>query len=84
MELQKIKKDVARRAYNAGYEVVLLPSKVGLNSLWVQGVRASKAFQDIEFNSLVNSFEYYNCCSELGHTARFYISTADYAEYLKI
>ena len=52
MDVKKIRKDTARRAYNAGYMVILMPSKCGFNSLWVQGVRAEKNFQDIDFDNL--------------------------------
>lgn len=82
MDVQKIRKDTARRAYNTGFMVILLPSKCGFNSMWVQGVRAEKSFQDIDFDNLVNSFEYYNCCAELGRTAAYYMDKSDYDNFI--
>lgn len=81
MDFQKIRKDVARRAYNAGYEISLLPSKCALGSMWFTGIRIHKDYAELTFDAAVNSFEYYNCCSELGYTARFYMEVSEYNKY---
>lgn len=82
MDVQKIRKDTARRAFKAGYEVSLLPSKCCIGSMWFSGVRIQKDFSDMDFDQCVNSFEYYNCCSELGYTARYYMDKSDYDDFI--
>ena len=77
----KINKTRARRLFNEGITIYLLPCNVGLSSIWVKPCpinnRELNEFMNIDisyFDSQVNNFEYYNCnCNELGKYSHFYI-----------
>lgn len=68
-------------------EVTLFPSNCGpSNTVWVKGYTVTlgrdgvwdaelKEFQD--FESIVNSFSYYNCNAELGKRVHYYIEEAE-------
>lgn len=64
----------ARKLYNNGHTLYIVPSKVypSYNNMWIQPYKANKN-NDGDFEKLVNSYEYYNCNSELGRVANFYI-----------
>lgn len=72
MELRKVYKQTAKKAYNEGKEVYLLPSKVPLGNSYIFPVRICKT-DGQEFEKLVNAFEYYNCNKEVGTYASYYI-----------
>ena len=74
MSYERVKKPLARRHYNQGREVLLLPSKVGLDSAWIKPYPISKKSQEGEdFAKVVKNFEYYNCNAECGTYTHFYI-----------
>ena len=79
MELLKIKKATARAAFNAGYDIVLLHSKLDTSAVFFHGERIAAGF--INFDEAVNNFESYNCYSEIGLTARFYMFASDLIEF---
>lgn len=79
MKLQKIKKATARAAFNAGYDIVLLPSKLDTSAVFFHGERIAAGF--IGFDEAVNNFESDNCYSEIGLTARFYMFESDLIEF---
>ena len=80
MDLQKIKKDVARRAYNAGYDIVLLPSKCDLSVLLCRGARIAAGF--LSFDDQVKNFENDgNCYYEVGKKASFYMFAEDLIKF---
>ena len=55
MKLQKIKKATARAAFNAGYDIVLLPSKLDTSAVFFHGERIAAGF--IEFDEAVNTIK---------------------------
>ena len=71
----RIRKDVARRLFNNGRIIYLTPSKVVASdsSMWIKPYpinnRAGQNFDD-----LVNRYEYYNCCYELGYYTNFWLN----------
>lgn len=73
--MKKITKSAAKKAYNDGKTIFLIASKMRLNSPWSSPMSYnSKTMKDVSsFDSLVNSFSYYNCSNETGKTVHFYI-----------
>lgn len=87
-KLYRVDKRVAKRAYNTGKPVYLLPCKTCLDSMWVQPCRAivdeyttigtSTGFDTViarnkQFETVVTCFTYYNCNNELGRYPAFYM-----------
>jgi len=69
--MKKINKSEARKLFNKGRVIYLVPAKANLRSPWVQPYGISK--KSGSFNKLVNSFEYYNCHAPFGNYAWYYI-----------
>ena len=71
----RVRKNVARKLFNEGRIIYLTPSNVVASdsSPWIKPYpinnRAGQNFDDI-----VNNFEYYNCCWELGYYTNFWIN----------
>ena len=80
-ELMKVNKATARRAFNAGFDVLLLPSKLDINAMMFRGQRIAAGY--LSFDESVNNFENDNCYSEIGLTARFYMYADDLIEFDK-
>lgn len=80
-ELMKVKKATARRAFNAGYDIIVIPSKVEIERAMFRGARISNGY--IDFDEYVNHFEDEHCYKEIGLTARFYMYADDLIEFDK-
>ena len=71
----RIRKDVARRLFDQGRIIYLMPSKIvpSDSDPWIKPYpinnRAGENFDDI-----VNRYEYYNCNYELGYYTNFWIN----------
>ena len=80
---EKINKRKARKLYNRGHVIFLLPcrvSQVALHggNMFVQpfSISLTKVYRD--FDRLVNEYEYYNCIdTTIGKHASFYIETKE-------
>ena len=77
---KRINKIQARKRYESGKSVFLLPCNVAPNSIWIKPIRIKDTSNEFDFmpewdlfDSKVNAFEYYNCNSELGKYASYYI-----------
>lgn len=80
-KFKQLLKPMARRAFNDGKKIYLLPCKVnaicldpkhvGFVSPCVVEHKENEGVN--QFDRTVNSFEYYNCNSELGYYAHYYI-----------
>ena len=68
----KIDKKQARKAFNAGKEIRVVPCKCAPSNVWGIGASITRA-SGYTFDKLVNEFEHYNCNSELGNRAAYYI-----------
>lgn len=80
MTFKRVNKPTARKMYNLGEEIYLLPCKVPMrtypDSSFIQPVKISKATSTTNanhFDRTVNEFEYYNCNAELGYYAHYYV-----------
>lgn len=73
MELIKINKVAAKGFYLQGKTIYLLPCKCSPDGLWVKPYAINKD-NDGDFETLINSYTYYNCSNyELGRRCSYYI-----------
>ena len=73
---KKIDRTRARKAYNAGKTIYLLPSKVRfcLNAPFIAPFAIDKVSCDNrDFDLISNEYCYYNCNEELGRAVHYYI-----------
>ena len=71
--MNKINKTQARKEYNSGKDVYLLPSKAAPGSIWIQPLRINNSCGR-DFDTLVNEFSIYNCTKETGLRINYYIN----------
>lgn len=71
----RISKAMARKLFNNGTPVYILPCKVRLDNAWFKPAMINRNNLDNEsFEKIVNAFEYYNCnYNELGKYASYYL-----------
>ena len=71
----RIRKDVARRLFKEGRMIYLTPSNVMASdsNLWIKPYAINNR-SERDFDDIVNSFEFYNCCYELGYYTNFWIT----------
>lgn len=74
MNVKKIKKDAARKYFNKGINIYMIPNRVkfDINGKWIQPFKFNNKLE-IDFDKCVNNYAYYNCNNELGNTVAFYI-----------
>ena len=86
---KKVNKPTARKMYNSGLSVFLLPCKCRFPDSdsqfsWVLPIEINMFTteeSENKFDRSVNSFEYYNCNAELGYYASYYVTEQDYSSY---
>ena len=85
---KRVMKPLARKMFNCGISIKLLPCKVSdsalVDSTWVEPMEISllTSPHDINnFDRLVNEYEYYNCNAELGYYSKYFVSEEDYNKY---
>ena len=75
--LKRISKAAARKAYNNGQKVLIVPCKVNPCNMWGIGHFFNKQDGDgfdYEFDKVVNYYSYYNCSyNELGKYPAYYV-----------
>ena len=83
MEFKKIRKTTAKKLYDEGTQIYIVPCKVypSFSNPWIKPFEMKK--QDEQYPSLsfentfesrINIFEDYNCNNELGRYTSFYIT----------
>lgn len=70
--MMKVNKTRARKEFNKGNAVWLLPCKAVLGSMWIVPSMINKNF-DSDFDTLVNHYEAMNCSNPTGKYVHFYI-----------
>ena len=68
----KVWKNYARKAYERGEEVMIIPDKVrptGILASWQQNPNAQAG----DFDKLCNAIHYYNCSPETGTKLAYYV-----------
>ena len=86
---KRVNKPTARKMYNQGCSILLLPCKVNDSavngsSAWVKPVtiNLSTCTHDAnKFDRSVNDYEYYNCNAELGYYSHYFVSEDDYKKF---
>lgn len=68
----RLSKMRARKLFNEGRIIFIIPNKCRLDNMWVRPMRIQKS-EEVSFDTLVNSAIFYNCCSELGYYLRYYV-----------
>lgn len=69
--LERVSKRTARRHYNNGESIIILPVKCYTEMFAFETKENYNKVKD--FDQLVNEFEYYNCNHECGYYAAFYV-----------
>ena len=71
----RIRKEVARRLFNNGRIIYLTPSNVAASdsNMWIKPYPISNR-SGRDFDDIVNNYEFYNCCYELGYYTNFWIT----------
>ena len=74
--MKRINMTQARKMYNEGTSIYLLPSKAVLGSIWIFPIKISQDIQDqCDFDTKVNAYRYYNCTAETDKRVHFYIES---------
>lgn len=68
----KITKGMARKLYNEGKEVMIIPSRVRPNSILAGWSTKPADDPSADFDKLCNAIHYYNCSPETGMTLVYY------------
>ena len=74
--LKRVTLTEARKRFESGCYVWMLPCNVRFNNMWIQPACISsdmEIYENKSFSDIVNSFEYYNCNNELGKYAKYYV-----------
>jgi len=69
---KQINKTMARKLYNDGRTINLIPCKCGINGIWVNLCQVNNS-EGQNFDSMLNSYYYYNCIPELGLYPHYFI-----------
>lgn len=84
----KINKAKARKMYNAGFEIALLPCKVSAAAFEVHGwirpitINFETSKDSINrFDRTVDAYQYYNCNAECGYYPAYYVAEEDIKTY---
>lgn len=71
-ELKKVNVTSAKKSFENGQTVYLLPNKVRLDNAWIKPFAIDDS-QGRTFDKVVNDYKYYNCNSETGNNVAYYI-----------
>lgn len=79
-EFKKVNKTQARKLYNKNVNIYIVPCKVFPNysSIWIKPIKLNKEeylekYYEIDFDKIINNFEFYNCNKDLGKYTSYYI-----------
>ena len=68
----KITKALARKMYNNGEEIIIIPNKVRPNGMLANWTTKPTDDSDADFDKLCNAIFYYNCSPETGMNLAYY------------
>lgn len=72
--MKKITKTTARKLFNEGKTIYLLPCKAVIGSCWIVPTPICKSLDEGDFDKSVNAYEYYTCSNATGKYSHYYIS----------
>ena len=72
--MTKVNKAQARKAFNNGQFVHVVPNKANPNSMWFRdSMIVISKLRTPDFDAIIARFEYYNCNNQLGKRVAYYI-----------
>lgn len=72
--MKKVSKSVARKMFNAGEVIHIVPCKANPESMWFRdSMIVINKLRTSDFDAIVAKFEYYNCNYGMGKRAAYYI-----------
>lgn len=72
--MTKVSKAAARKAFNNGEYVHLVPSKANPASMWFRdSMIVISKLRTPDFDAIIEKFQYYNCNAQLGKRVAYYI-----------
>lgn len=74
--MQQVQKRTARKLFQEGETIYLLPCNMRFDSVWQSPLAISNDVSrslGYTFDQLCNNYEHYNCDSERGRYVRFYV-----------
>ena len=74
----KINKSEARKQFNVGVNVYIIPNKMSIDNMWMPLYKMNKwelesIDNSITFDKFINEYEYYNCMYETGYYCSYYL-----------
>lgn len=69
----KVTKALAKKMYDEGSEVMVIPSKIRPNSILANWTSKPQDDSTADFEKLCNAVFYYNCSPETGMTLAYYV-----------
>ena len=73
--VKQINKTLARKIFNSGMAVYFHPSNLNLNNAWQNPILLGLGkHRPVDFDTILNEFEYYNCDGQRGHYTNFFIN----------
>ena len=77
----RIKKPLARKMYYSGHTIIVVPCKCDVNNKVARMEMITLENGGKEFDRLIREFEWYNCNSENGYYAHYYVTEQAMEEY---
>ena len=68
----KITKGLARKMYNNGETIMIIPSRIRPTSMLASWITKPTDDPDADFDKLCNAIHYYNCSPETGMSLAYY------------
>ena len=87
---KRVNKAIARKLYNYGCDILLLPCKVNDSLVydypnqWIKPITLNINTCNCDANKFdrsVNEYEYYNCNAELGYYSHYFVNEHDIETY---
>lgn len=69
---KRITKSKARKLFDDGYNIYLLPNKMRVDNSWMHPAEINYCFE-LSFDGAINAYKYYNCNNECGNVVAYYI-----------
>lgn len=74
----KINKSEARKQFNFGVNVYIIPNKMNINNMVIPFYKMNSwelklLDNNITFDKFINEYEYYNCRYETGYYCSYYL-----------
>ena len=70
-EVKQINKTTARKMYEDGKDIYLNACNMRINNSWTSPMLLNNKAKE-KFKTMINEYEYFNCCNERGNYANFF------------